>query len=125
MGTSRPAIAAAFVLAALCSAGCLRTVVETETRGTLPTGAVLSRIKLDETTREALVEVLGEPQYVESLSGGRDLLIYDYQEFQTTTRSLPLLYYHSCHSGQPTRVVRTCFEIAGGVVVRGWQDRPP
>ncbi len=95
--------------------------VKVEARGTLPSPDKLALIQDGVTSRDALIAAFGEPQGIKLLDGGRELLVYQYSETEDADTTYVPLILRTAHSR--TRLTRTFFEVANGVVTRHWQEQ--
>jgi outer membrane protein assembly factor BamE (lipoprotein component of BamABCDE complex) len=119
---SLPVPLVGFVVAALlpCVAGCVQ--ISVDSRGTLPSEDKLASVKEGATSRDALIAAFGEPQYIRVLDDGKEVLVYEYRERETGKHYVPLIFEKGY---QKTRVVRTYFQLANGVVTRYWKEEAP
>ncbi len=100
--------------------GCSEVAVEA--KGALPAPDRLALIQDGMTSRDAVIAAFGEPQGIRLLDGGAELLIYQYTETEDAkTTYVPLIFRSGHHK---TRVTRTFFQVANGVVTRHWQEQP-
>jgi hypothetical protein len=99
------------------AAGCAE--INVEAQGTRPSDEKLASVTDGVTSRDAVVAVFGVPQYIRVLDDGREQLIYEYRERETKETYFPLLFKKGF---QKTRITRTYFEVANGIVMRHWKD---
>ncbi|MHC4480194.1 MAG: hypothetical protein ACYS8K_02305 [Planctomycetota bacterium] len=114
----------AVMLLAWSASGCFVRTRDRTVTGPhpVPDGATLSSLKVGETTRQWVIETLGQPTRTKDLEGGGQLLIYEYLERESGhTRVLVIATYR----WNETSVMRLSFEVRDGIVTRFERERIP
>lgn len=109
---------------AIGAAGCLATWESTTTtHGTQISQATLEQVEPGETTEGSVIATFGRPTSTEKLSGGGELLKYEFKETRDSSLALFLLFAGSEHQTETRSVAY--FEVRDGVPQRCWLEQRP